>query len=379
MMSTSSVSSRWIPVSRPWVGEHEVELVSAAVRDGWISSGGPYVERFESAWAQRCERRHGVAVANGTVALELALAALEIGPGDEVIMPALTLISCGLAAVRRGAVPVVVDVDPTTWCMDMERVREAMGPRTRAVMPVHLYGHPADMESLQAVVRNRDVAVVEDAAEAQGAEYRCEGVWRPCGSLTTISTFSFYANKLVTTGEGGMVVTDDSALADAARSLRDLAHDPNRRFRHERLGYNFRLGSLQAALGIAHLERLEETIARKRAIAARYDEAFRDLDGIQRPPRAPGARGVFWMYAVVLDRDAGPVIDSLAARGVEARPFFVGLHEQPALRGHVRTVDASLPITELVSRRGLYLPSGPVLADGELDASAQALREVITG
>jgi perosamine synthetase len=374
-----------IPVSRPRLEERDIELVTRCLREGWVSSSGPWVEAFEARWAQYCSRRHGIAVASGTAGLELALAALELEPGDEVVMPSLTIVSCALAAVRNGGVPVLVDCDPATWCMDAAAAEAAIGPRTRALMPMHHFGHPADLEPLLRAAARDGLAVIEDAAQAHGAECLVEldsdgATWRRCGSLGTIAVFSFYANKLVTTGEGGMLVCDDDDLAARARSLRDLAHDPRRRFRHDRMGYNHRLSSLQAALGLAQIERLDDVIRARRELAARYRERLASVAGLRLPTEAAWARSAYWMFGVVLEDDrlpdASEVIAALGERGIDARPFFLGLHEQPCLAGRVR-IAGPMTATERLARRGLYLPSAADLSDAEVDCVVDALRVVL--
>src|SRR5437764_7886780 len=258
-----------IPVGEPLLAGNELEYVRDCIATGWISSAGAYVPRFERDWADYCGAKHGVAVASGTAALQLAVDALRLGPGDEVILPSFTIISCALAVVRAGATPVVVDCDPATYTIDPEAVAAAITPRTRAIMPVHLYGHPADMDPLLELADRHGLAIIEDAAEAHGVEYlsrRGAGrEWRRCGGFGTLAAFSFYANKLVTTGEGGMVLTDSDALAERCRSLRDLCFQP-RRFEHAELGYNYRLTNLQAAIGVAQVERMAQTLAAKRRL-----------------------------------------------------------------------------------------------------------------
>jgi perosamine synthetase len=371
-----------IPVSEPFLGERELELVIDCVRSGWISSSGRYIDEFEGGWSAYCRRRHGVAVSNGTVALQLALAALQIEPGDEVIIPTFTIISCAMAVVYAGGVPVLVDADPRTWCMDVGQVEERITARTRAVMAVHIYGHPVDMAPLLKVAEQYGLAVIEDAAEAHGADYRmADGSWRRCGSFGDLSTFSFYANKLVTTGEGGMVLTDDDRLADRLRLLRNLAFRSDRRFLHEELGFNFRITNLQAALGVAQLERIDEIVARKRQIASRYSAALTDVPGLRLQAEEAWARSVYWMYGVVLEPDTGTNAAELTARlgslGVETRPFFLGMHRQPALlqRGWFEGQD--YPIADALADHGLYLPSGVGLTDSQIDMVCDAVRRAL--
>ncbi len=263
-----------IPVSQPWLSESEFESADACVRSGWISSVGDSLIQFETDWATYCGRRHGIAVSNGTVALELACTALDLKACDEVIMPSFTIISCALAVIRAGGIPVLVDADPDTWCMDVNQVEAKITPNTRAIMAVHIYGHPVDMDPVMELAHRHHLAVIEDAAEAHGAEYLSrrggEPVWRRCGSFGAMSCFSFYANKIVTTGEGGMVLTDDDALADRLRGLRNLCFGRERRFVHEGLGFNFRLSNIHAAIGVALVGRIVQCLDRLRWIADDY-------------------------------------------------------------------------------------------------------------
>lgn len=366
-----------IPVNEPLLGGRELEYVSECIRTGWISSAGRFIEAFEAGWAAYCDMPYGVAVSNGSVALEVAIGCLELEPGDEVIMPAFTIISCAQAVVGRGAVPVLVDADPRTWCMDVDQVTAKITPRTRAIMPVHIYGHPTDMAPLWALAEQHGLAIVEDAAEAHGATYR----GRRCGGLGDLSCFSFYANKIITTGEGGMVLARDARLAERARSLRNLCFRPERRFYHTELGNNFRLTNLQAAVGLAQLEQIDELVARKRRMGRRYTELLAGIPGITLPVEEPWATNVYWMYGLVLDEAAGPdaveFARRLKARGVETRPFFLGMHEQPALwdRGLFR--GERYPVAERIARQGLYLPSGLTLTDEQMVAVARAVRECL--
>jgi perosamine synthetase len=375
-MTTESAQAK-IPVNEPLLGERELELVSEALRSGWISGAGPYIDAFEAGWAAYCGRAHGIAVANGTVALHLALALLDLQPGDEVIMPTFTIISCAMPVVLAGARPVLVDSDPATWTMDVDQVAARITPRTRAILPVHIYGHPVDMDPLLELAERHGLAIIEDAAEAHGAEYR----GRRCGSFGLVSCFSFYANKLLTTGEGGMLLVDDASLAARARRLRNLAFEPGRRFLHHELGFNFRLTNLQAALGLAQLERMDAIVARKRAIGRAYTERLADVAGITLQVQQAWAMSVYWMYGLVLDEatglDAVAFAERLAGHGVETRPFFLGMHEQPVLRERSLFAGESYPVAERIARQGLYLPSGLALRDEEIERVCQAVREVL--
>jgi perosamine synthetase len=376
-----------IPVNEPLLGKREEELVVECLRSGWISSAGKFIEDFEQRWADYCGRRYGIAVSNGTAALQLAFACIGLKPGDEVILPTFTIISCALAVIYNGGVPVLVDSDPRTWCMDVKQVKDKISQKTRAIMPVHIYGHPVDMNPLELLAEKHGLAIIEDAAEAHGAEYLSErnatnSVWRRCGSFGTLSCFSFYANKLVSTGEGGMVLTDDAELADRARSLRNLAFQPNRRFYHEELGFNFRLTNLQAALGVAQLEKIDEIVARKRRMGQTYNRLLKDIDGLELPPEEPWARSVYWMYGVVLSEkigvDASQFAQRLRQREIETRPFFLGMHEQPVLHKRGLFVEESYPVAERLARRGLYLPSGLALTEEQLTRVCEVVHEVLS-
>ena len=366
-----------ISVSEPLIGAREHEYVEECLRTGWISSSGRFIDLFEERWAAYCGRRFGVAMANGTVALQAAVAALRLQPGDEIIMPSFTIISCALAAVYNDCVPVLVDAEPRTGCMDVAAIEARITPRTRAIMPVHMYGHPVAMGAVLELAARHKLAIIEDAAEAHGAELTMDGgaTWRRCGSFGEMSCFSFYANKLVTTGEGGMVLTDDAALAERLRSQRNLAFQPQRRFLHDELGHNFRMTNLQAAVGVGQLERIDDIVARKRRQGARYRERLAGVPGLRMLPEEPWARSVFWMNGAVLQQsDARAFAGALAKRGVETRPFFLGLHEQPALHRRGLCAGERHPVTEHLAAAGLYLPSGVGLTDAHLDDVVQAVR-----
>lgn len=368
---------RRIPVNEPQIGEAERRNVLRCLDEGFISSEGAFVGEFERAWSAYCGRAHGIAVTNGTAALELAMSVAGLEPGDEVILPSFTIISCALAVIEARAVPVLVDCDPETWCMDVDEVAARVGPRTRAVMAVHIYGHPVDMDPLLAIADRRGLFVIEDAAEAHGAEVRGQRA----GSFGVMSCFSFYANKIVTTGEGGMVVTDDAKLAERLRGGRNLAFRPERRFVHEELGHNYRMTNLQAAVGVAQVATIDERVRRKREIGAYYTERLRRLPQLQLPVERPWARNVYWMYGVVLRDGTALDRDDLALRlrerGVETRPFFVGMHEQPVLRRMGLFSGDSHPVTERISRRGLYLPSGLALTREQQDDVCAAVEDAL--
>lgn len=368
----------FIPVNEPLLDGNEKKYLLECIDTGWISSEGPFIKEFEQKFAARVGRRHGIAVCNGTAALDAAVEALGVGPGDEVILPAFTIISCIGQIVRSGARPVLIDSDPVTWNMDVRRIEEKITPRTKAIMAVHIYGLPVDMDPLLELARRHGLKVIEDAAEMHGQTYK----GRPCGSFGDISTFSFYPNKHVTTGEGGMIVTDDDSLAEVCRSLRNLCFEPKRRFVHERLGWNMRMTNLQAALGLAQLERLDEFVARKRRMGARYDALFAGLEGLGLPlARTEYAENIYWVYGLVLDEalglDAALAMRRLGESGVGSRPFFCPMQRQPVLQRMGFFEGERHPVSERLYERGFYIPSGLALTDVQIDEVAAAVKKVL--
>jgi perosamine synthetase len=362
----------FIPVAEPAIGEREVELVAEVVRSGWVSSIGECVTAFEDELAARCGVAQAIATSNGTTALHLALVVAGIGPGDEVIVPSLTFVATAAAVRYVGATPVFADSDPAHWCVDPEDLASRVTSRTRGIVAVDLYGHPADMDALSEIATEHDLVLIEDAAEALGAVYR----ERPAGGLGRLGTLSFYGNKLITTGEGGAVLTDDPALADRARFLRDHAMDPHRRYWHGEIGFNYRLTNLQAALGVAQLERLDEFLKRKRALAAAYRTGLQDVPGVALQDEAEWAISSWWMTTLRIDGDGGVDRDELARRlrasGVDSRPTFVPLHLLPHLEQA-----GSLPVAEAVGGEGLSLPSSTVLSDSELAYVIESVRSAM--
>lgn len=366
-----------IPVSEPLLGDRELELVTDCLRRGWISSAGEYVEAFERAWARYCGRDYGIAVSSGTAALQVALGCLNLQPGDEIILPDFTMFACAVAVVSWGARPVLVDADPETWCLDVSKVEEKITSRTKAIMAVHIYGHPVDMDPLYDLAHRYDLTIIEDAAEAHGAEYKN----RRCGSFGDVSCFSFYANKIITTGEGGMVLTDSREYAAKARLLRNLYFGTKERFLHEDIGFNFRLTNLQAALGLAQLEIMEERLAKKRWLALAYKERLKDVPGLQLPVEKPWAKNVYWMYGIVVNPETGYDARRLGhlldEQGIETRPFFLGLHKQPALIKRGLVTGEAFPVSEYLSSQGLYLPSGLTLTESQIDRVCEVLRKIL--
>ena len=367
-----------IPVNEPLLGGNEKKYLDECIDTGWISSEGPFVARFENEFAERLGCRFGIAVCNGSAALDVAVAALEIGPGDEVIMPTFTIISCAASVVRAVALPVLVDVDPLTWNMDVARLEDHVTPRTKAIMVVHIFGLPVDMDPVVELARRRGLKIIEDAAQAHGQTYR----GRPCGALGDIATFSFYPNKHVTTGEGGMLTTDDADLAERCRSLRNLCFKPEQRFVHDELGWNYRMTNLQAAVGLAQLERLDEFLARKRRMGAHYQRLLAEVPGLQLPVAATDyAENDYWVFGIVLQDtvalDAREAMARLAAHGIGTRPFFWPMHEQPVFQQRGLFSGVALHDAERIARRGFYLPSGLALSDRQIEACAAALKEIL--
>lgn len=361
-----------IGIAAPDVGERERAYVSEAMASGWLSSRGPFVARFEAAFAAFCGVPHGVACASGTTALHLALAALGIGPGAEVIVPAFTMIGTVNPVRYVGATPVVVDARDDTWTISADAVRAAVTPRTKAIIVTHVYGHPADVGAVRAAAPG--VPIVEDAAEAHGATWHD----RRAGALGDIAAFSFYANKILTTGEGGMVVTARADLAARCRSLRDHAfgHD-DARYEHAEVGFSYRMSNLQAAVGLAQAERGAALVAQSRRAGLRYRDALGMLPALQIQDEAEGARSAYWVFGAVV-RESSPVSrDALAAalqlRGVETRRFFHPIHRQPPYAAF--SAGASCPVADRLGSRGLYLPSGPGRSDADVDAVVRAVRE----
>jgi perosamine synthetase len=368
-----------IPVNEPLLNGNEKKYLSQCIDSGWISSEGPFVRLLEEQFASRVERKYGIAVCNGSVALEAAVAALGIGPGDEVILPTFTIISCAAAVVRCGATPVVVDSDPLTWNMDVKQIEQKITAQTKAIMIVHIYGLPADIGPALALADTYGLKVIEDAAEMIGQTYKS----RPCGSFGDISTFSFYPNKLVTTGEGGMILTDDEKLAERCRALRNLCFQPQRRFLHEELGWNFRLSNVQAALGVAQLERLDEFVAKKKRIGRLYTESLFEIAGIQLPlAETVYAENLYWVYGLVLDAeipfDAQAAMNLLAQNQIGSRPFFFPMHEQPVFKRMGLFNEVSCPVAERLARRGFYIPSGLTLTDEQIEEVVQTLKAIMS-
>ena len=366
-----------IPVNEPVVSESSKNYVNDSLNSGWISSAGKYVELFEKNFASFIGAKHATTTSNGTTALHLALESLGIGKGDEVIMPDLTIISCAFAAMYVSAKPVFVDVDPETGNIDPQKIEQSITKRTKAIMVVHLYGHPVDMDPVVEIAKKHKLYIVEDAAEAHGAQYK----GRKVGAIGDIGCFSFYGNKIVTTGEGGMVVTNNEELHKKAKLIKDLAHSEGKRFFHDRVGYNFRMTNIQAALGCGELEHVEEYIEKKRWMAQLYTELLKDIPFLNTPVEKSYAKSVYWMYALLLTKDSPVSRDEfmvkLKEQGVDTRTYFFPLHTQPVLTKKYQYDDAQFPVTNDLSARGLYLPSGLAITEDQIEAVGESIKKIL--
>ena len=362
---------RLLRVAETLLDGNELRYVNECVTGNWISSAGSFVPRMERAFADAVGASHAVVCSSGTAALHLALVAAGVGAGDEVIVPAFTMIATANAVRYTGAEPVFVDADPRTWNLDPGAIADKISGRTRAIIAVHTYGQPADMDALEALAADNGLLLIEDAAEAHGASHR----GRPVGSIGAVSAFSLYGNKILTAGEGGVLTTGDPRIAEVARELRDHAFSRERHFWHRRLGFNYRMTNMQAAVGLAQTERLPELVARRRANAERYREQLGAIEGIGLPPQLEG--GVSWVFGITVDPRAGVGRDELrrrlGARGVETRTFFVPMHLQPIY--FRQFAHQRYPVAEELGRTGLYLPSGPALSDEDIGYVAAAVRD----
>lgn len=368
-----------IPVCEPALSSIERQKLVDCFDSGWISSNGEFVTRFEEAFSSYIGCEYGVSVCNGTAALEAAIYALDIQPGDEVILPSFTIVSCLIAITRFGGVPVFTDVQADTWCVSAHDVASKISAKTKAIMVVHMYGHPAEMAPIMELADKHGVFVIEDASQVHGAEYH----GAKCGSIGHISTFSFYANKIITTGEGGMVVTSNSKLAERAAFYRNLCFGKERNFVHEDIGNNLRMTSLQSAIGLGQLDRIEKFVEAKRRNGSYYREFLSDIDGVGLQVERPDIKSVYWMYCVVLDATRyaanNVIVKRLAEKGIGARVFFSPLHQLPALKERNITyrADGTFDVTNHISKFGFYLPSSVSLTRDTIKAVCEKTKEVL--
>ena len=362
-----------ISVSEPSIGEEELKLVSEAVKSGWVSSKGKYIKEFESGFAKYIGVKYAIATSSGTSALHLALVALDIGCGDEVIIPTLTFASVANAIIYTGAKPVFIDSHQDYWCINPEKIGNKISKKTKAIIPVHLYGHPCDMNAIMSIAKNHDLYIVEDCAEAHGAQFKGKKV----GSFGDVACFSFYGNKVITTGEGGMCLTNDENLAQKMRTLRDHGMTPERKYWHEVIGFNYRMTNLQAALGVAQLKQIDKFIERKREIAKLYNSLLKDVNGMTLHPEMPWGKNVYWLYSILVEKSAyginrDELVDKLANKGIETRRFFYPMHTLPPYKKYA--ANCLFPVAEKLSSSGINLPSGVKLTEKEIHEVAQLLR-----
>lgn len=368
----------FIPVNEPLLNGNEKKYLCECIDTGWISSEGPFVKMFEQKMSERVHRKYGIAVSNGTAALEVAVQALGIGEGDEVIMPAFTIISCAMAVTKLGAVPVLIDSDINTWNMKVDEIEAKITSKTKAIMVVHLYGLPADVDKVLMLAKKYNLRIIEDAAQMHGQTYK----GNPCGSFGDISTFSFYPNKHITTGEGGMVVTDDEALAERCRMLRNLCFRKDVRYLHDEISDNYRFTNLQAAVGLAQLERLDEFVGKKRQMGRYYTERLREIDGLVLPiEKTEYAENIYWVYGIVLNREIRAenrkIQELLAEEGIGSRTFFWCMHEQPVYQKKGLFQNECYPDAEYLARKGFYIPSGLALTEGQMEHVVSGIKRIM--
>ncbi len=362
---------KFIPVSEPVLGGNEKKYVMDCLDTTWISSLGKYVEQFEQKFSEFCGCRHGVSVANGTVALQLVLTALGVKHRDEVIVPSLTFVATANAVKAVNAIPVFADSEKNNWCISVEDIKKKITDKTKAIIPVHLYGHPARMDEINEIAEQKNIFVIEDAAEAHGASYK----GKKTGSLGKVGCFSFYGNKIITTGEGGMCVTNDKALADEMRFLKDHSMSPEKRYWHPKKGFNFRMTNVQAAIGVAQLEQIDNFIKIRAGHERLYRDLLKDVEGISFQPVASDVSPVYWMHSVLIDEDFGmsrdDVIAKLKEAGIDSRPFFYPNHTLPPY-----DTKEKLPVAEEIAAKGINLPSSVKLSEEDIKRICEELKKL---
>jgi perosamine synthetase len=364
-----------IPVCIPKIGDEELKNVVDCIKTNWISSQGKYVKKFEEEFSRYIGCDHGISTTSGTTALHLAMASLDLKKGDEVIVPTFTIASTIFAILYTGATPVLVDCDKETWNIDVNQIEEKITDNTQVIMPVHIYGHPCDMDPIIETAEEYDLFVVEDAAEVHGAEYK----GRKAGGIGHIGCFSFYANKIITTGEGGMIVTNNEEIAKKASSLKDLAFSKERRFLHDDIGFNYRMTNIQAAIGVAQLEKIEEYVGMRRRNAFLYNKYLKDIKGIRLPVEKPWAKNVYWMYSILIEDDFGisrdELMEKLREKGIETRTFFIPMHEQPVFHDMGLFEGEKYPLAEEISKKGMYLPSSSGISEHEIEIISKSITD----
>ena len=367
-----------VPVNEPYLFGNEKKYLLKCLNDGFISSSGQFVKEFEKKFARRVNRKFAVTVSNGTAALQLAFESLNIKKKEEVILPSFTIISCILPVIRSGAIPVLIDSDPVTWNMDVNKIEKKITSKTRAIIAPHIYGLPIDMDPLLKIAKKYKLKVIEDAAEVLGLKYKN----KECGSFGDVSTFSFYANKHITTGEGGMVVTDSKQIAEKCKSLRNICFNNKRRFLHYDLGWNYRFTNLQSAVGLAQLQKLNRFIVKKRNIGKIYNKELSKIKIFQTPlNKKEYAKNIYWVYGLVLKKNSpislNILMKKLKQEGIETRNFFWPLHQQPVLKKMGFFKNTKLPVAEYLSKNGLYLPSGLALTSLQQKYVVNKVKKII--
>ncbi len=368
-----------IPVCTPYLKGNEKKYLVDCIDTNWISSSGKYIKAFEGKFSRYCHSKYGITTTSGTTALHLAFAVAGISKGDEVIMPSFTIASTAFAAIYCGAKPVFVDSEPDTWNIDPKKIEVKITKRTKAIVPVHMYGHPCDMTAIMRIARKHKLIVIEDAAEVHGAEYKGKKV----GGIGDIGCFSFYGNKIITCGEGGMIVTNSKKLADRSRRLKNLSFLENKRFWHKEIGFNYRMTNMQAAIGLAQLELIDEMADRRRRNASIYNSRLKDIPGLTLPVERPEVKNVYWMYSILIDEGFGvsrtKLIKKLKDAGIESRTFFIPMHQQPILKKMRIIGKGKYPVADAISKQGLYLPSGSGLKKKEIEYICDCIRKIQRG
>lgn len=401
-----------IPVNEPLMAKNALKYISECIETGWISSAGSYINKFEETFAEYLGVKYAITTTSGTTALHLAIASLDIGQDDEVIIPALTMIAVPCAVLYTGALPALVDVDPEIFNINPEEIVEFIdrkckyNPQTKqlidkttnrvvkAIMPVHLYGHPCPMDEIMEIAKNHNLYIIEDAAEAHGALYFSKRfkdkdnkssmgnlkIAEKAGSIGDVGCFSFYANKIITTGEGGMVVTNSEKIAEKARRLKDLAHSPKKRFFHTELGFNYRMTNMQAAVGVAQMEEIDRFIEIKRKMADKYKELLDNIEGLTLPVEKEWTRSVYWMYSVLVENNFGisrnEFMQKLREENIDTRTFFIPVNEQPMFRDNELYRSFSFPVAQELSEKGLYLPSGLALSEAQIIEVCNVIKKI---
>lgn len=365
--------NKFIPISEPSITQKEIDYVTNAVKSGWVSSLGEYITKFEKKFAKYTGVKYALTTTNGTAALHLALVTLGINKENEVLIPDFTFIATANAVAYTGAKLIMVDIERDTWCINPESIKKAITPKTKAIIPVHVYGHPCDMDSIMDIAKQHNLYVIEDAAEAHGAEYKNKKV----GNIGDAGCFSFYGNKVITTGEGGMITTNSKKIYEKAKFLRDHGMSKNKRYWHTEIGYNYRITNLQAALGLAQLERINGLIKKKRRIFEWYEKCLSNIDGIELNPQKKWAKNVYWMICLIMKRDFGisrnELMIKLKNKGIDSRPFFYPISHMPMYKNN----KFSNSITEKLSKQGLNLPSSVNLNKNKIEYICQRIKEIL--